>query len=106
MGRSNQSTWNYNQPNLKEGKWILEGAMLADGRISSYGQFTVGQNLFLGYRPWDGLNFEDASIASDMLIIEELFTSLHVEEWETSLQTTPFGTDTFVTFSYIIIHQI
>jgi DNA-directed RNA polymerase subunit beta len=104
--RSNQSNWQFQRPYVKEGIWVQSGDLLADGRASLHGQLAVGQNLLLGYIPWDGLNFEDAMVANYDLATKELFTSVHVEEWEVSLRKTPYGTEIFVPFSWALIDRV
>lgn len=72
---------------------------MADSRDSSFGHFSVGRNLLLGYIPWDGLNFEDAVVASENLVTKEVFTSAHIEEWITSSTQTQSNIEIFVPFS-------
>merc|ERR1712224_878610 len=104
--RSNQSTWSWQRNYVKEGTFVKAGDFLAEGRSSVHNQLAVGQNLLIGYIPWDGLNFEDAMVASEKLVVSETFTSAHIEEWETNLQHSPAGTEAFVPFSLRIINQI
>jgi DNA-directed RNA polymerase subunit beta len=103
--RSNQSTWRYHKPYVKEGDWVLKGDLLADGRASLCGNLAVGQNLLVCYMPWDGLNFEDAIVGSERLQIQETFTSIHIEEWESILKQTPNGVELFVPFSRELFWQ-
>jgi hypothetical protein len=104
--RSNQSTWRSESLYVQEGTWVQAGDLLADGSASLHGSFSVGQNLLIGYIPWDGLNFEDAIVATENLITKEIFTSTHVEQWETSLQRSFLGIETFVPFSFRLARRI
>ena len=104
--RSNQSTWRSQRLHVQEGTWVQSGDLLADGSSSLYGFFAAGQNLLVGYMPWDGLNFEDAMVVSEGLKNEETFTSTHIEYWETSLQRTSLGIETFVPFSFALARRI
>lgn len=104
--RSNQATWRRQRLYVQEGNWVQAGDLLADGSSSLHGFFTAGQNLLVGYMPWDGLNFEDAIVVSEGLKSEEIFTSIHVEQWETSLQRTSLGIETFVPFSFALARRI
>ena len=104
--RSNQATCRYQQPSVKLGIWIQAGDLLADSNDSLCGQFVVGRNLLLGYLPWDGLNFEDAVVASENLVTKEIFTNTHLEEWITSLAHTQLGIESFIPFSTRLVNCI
>jgi DNA-directed RNA polymerase subunit beta len=106
VGRSNQSIWCRQRVFVREGVWVHKGDLLADGRASLRGRLAVGHNLLLGYLPWDGLNFEDALVASERLKTKEIFTSIHVETWERKLQKTPLGIETFTPFSLSLVYRI
>merc|ERR1712224_1173400 len=104
--RSNQSTWSWQRNYVKEGTFVKAGDFLAEGRSSVHNQLAVGQNLLIGYIPWDGLNFEDAMVASESLVTKETFTSTHIEEWETSLKRIPLGKEVFVPFSLSLFSRM
>ena len=82
------------------------GDLLIDGRATLQGKQAVGKNLFIAYIPWDGLNFEDAMMVSTKLVVRELFTSIRIECYETSLHTTSRGKESFVPFSLILIFRV
>jgi len=106
ISRSNQGTWRWQSPCVYEGMWVRAGDVMGDRRTSLYGHLVIGQNLLLGYIAWDGINFEDAIVASESLVKSDLFTSNHIEEWETSLQRTIVGIESFVPFSSSLLHYI
>jgi hypothetical protein len=106
ISRSNQGTWRWQSPCVYEGMWVQAGDVIRDRRTSLYGHLVIGQNLLLGYIAWDGINFEDAIVASESLVKSDLFTSNHLEEWETSLQRTILGIEAFVPFSSALLHYI
>jgi hypothetical protein len=103
---TNQSTWRYHKPYVKEGDWVKKGDLLANGRASLRGNIAVGQNLLVSYIPWDGLNFEDAIVGSEALKTKESGTSIHVEEWESTVKETVNGREIFVPFSKELIDQL
>nr|YP_009139337.1 beta subunit of RNA polymerase [Lepidodinium chlorophorum]BAR72311.1 beta subunit of RNA polymerase [Lepidodinium chlorophorum] len=83
--QTNQSTLSQQYPCVKKSKWIQTGDLLSEGKASVFGYFAVGQNLFIRYIPWDGLNFEDGVVATEQLVIKETFTSMHIEKWNVDL---------------------
>ena len=89
--RSNQDTYFVHRPIVKENQWVEKTDILADNSTSVKGELALGQNILIGYTPWEGYNFEDAVLINERLISEELFTSLHIERYETEIQDTPFG---------------
>nr|BBI28724.1 beta subunit of RNA polymerase [Dinophyceae sp. MRD-151] len=104
--RSNQSTWRRQRLYVQEGTWVQPGDLLADCSSSLHGFFAAGQNLLIGYIPWDGLNFEDAMVVSEYVKYQETFTSTHIEQWETSLQRSSLRIETFVPFSFSLARRI
>jgi DNA-directed RNA polymerase subunit beta len=76
---SNQGTYMVHRPLVVEGQWVEKGDVLADNSSSQQGELAIGQNILVGYTPWEGYNFEDAVLISQRLIHNELYTSLHIE---------------------------
>jgi DNA-directed RNA polymerase subunit beta len=79
------------RPTVQEGQWVEKGDILADNSSSHQGELAIGQNILVGYTPWEGYNFEDAVLLSQRLIHDELYTSLHIERYEVEVRDTQFG---------------
>jgi DNA-directed RNA polymerase subunit beta len=75
------------RPTVQEGQWVEKGDILADNS-SSQQELAIGQNILVGYTPWEGYNFEDAVLLSQRLIHDELYTSLHIERYEVEVRDT------------------
>jgi len=88
---SNQGTVLAHRPSVLPGQWVEKGDLLADNRVSDQGELSIGQNLFVGYTPWEGYNFEDAVLLNQRVISDDLFTTLHIESYEITLKDTAFG---------------
>lgn len=91
FGGSNQGTVLAHRPSVLPGQWVEKGDLLADNRVSDQGELSIGQNLFVGYTPWEGYNFEDAVLLNQRVISDDLFTTLHIESYEMTLKDTAFG---------------
>nr|YP_009492137.1 RNA polymerase beta subunit [Pseudopediastrum integrum]AWI68791.1 RNA polymerase beta subunit [Pseudopediastrum integrum] len=74
-----------------EGDWVQEGDLLADAASSQAGELSLGQNLLIAYMPWEGYNYEDAILISERLVFEDLYTSIHIESYETETRKTKYG---------------
>jgi DNA-directed RNA polymerase subunit beta len=74
-----------------EGDWVQEGDLLADAASSQAGELSLGQNLLIAYMPWEGYNYEDAILISERLVCEDLYTSIHIESYETETRKTKYG---------------
>ena len=94
--RSNQQTCINHRPIVWKGETIQSGQMLTDGPAITESELSLGQNVLVGYMPWQGYNFEDAILISERLVYNDIFTSIHIERYkieidknsETSEQTT------------------
>ena len=94
--RSNQQTCINHRPIVWKGEIIKSGQMLTDGPAITSSELSLGQNILVGYMPWQGYNFEDAILISESLVYDDIFTSIHIERYkieidrnsETSEQTT------------------
>jgi DNA-directed RNA polymerase subunit beta len=91
--RSNQDTYLVHRPIVKIGQWIQRGDILADNSTSVQGELSIGQNILIGYLPWEGYNFEDAVLINQRLVYDDIFTSLHIERYETEIRETQFGSE-------------
>ncbi|AXF56645.1 DNA-directed RNA polymerase subunit beta [Salicibibacter kimchii] len=89
--RSNQGT-SYNQrPIVDSGDVIDKGEVLADGPSMDKGEMAIGRNVLLGFMTWEGYNYEDAIILSERLVKDDVFTSIHIEEYESEARDTKLG---------------
>jgi DNA-directed RNA polymerase subunit beta len=94
--RSNQQTCINHRPIVWKGEKIKSGQILTDGPAITDSELSLGQNVLVGYMPWQGYNFEDAILISERLVYDDIFTSIHIERYkieidknsETSEQTT------------------
>jgi hypothetical protein len=89
--RSNQDTSLFHRPSVKEGDWVQTGDLLADCSSSEGGEFSIGRNILIAYLPWEGYNYEDAILISERLVYDDLYTSIHVERYDISVETTNYG---------------
>jgi len=89
--RSNQAT-NINQkPVVKLGQRVKKGEVLADGSSTDKGELALGKNVLVAFMPWGGYNFEDAILLSERLVKEDVYTSIHIEEFEAEARETKLG---------------
>ncbi len=89
--RSNQNT-NINQrPVVKVGDLIAKGDVVADGASTDLGELALGQNMLVGFMPWNGYNFEDSILISERVVADDRFTSIHVEELTVVARDTKLG---------------
>ena len=91
--RSNQDTYLVHRPIVEQGQWVESGDILADNSTSNQGELSIGQNILIGYLPWEGYNFEDAVLLNKRLVYDDIFTSLHIERYETEIRDTQFGSE-------------
>ena len=93
--RSNQETILNHKNVLSERNWVQKGDLLADGSGSEKGDLAIGKNLLIAYMPWHGYNFEDAILINERLIYNDIFTSIHIERFETEIKKTNDGFEEF-----------
>ena len=91
FARSNQSTCINQRPIVSLGERVKEGDVLADGPATSQGEIALGKNILVGFMTWEGYNYEDAILLSERLVMEDVFTSIHVEEYECDARDTKLG---------------
>jgi DNA-directed RNA polymerase beta subunit len=89
--RSNQETCLNHVPAVTEGEWIQEGDLIADCSASHLGELALGKNVRIAYLPWEGYNFEDAVVISERLVLEDVYTSIHIQKYEVETKETKFG---------------
>jgi len=88
---TNQETSISQKPIVKRGQRIKKGDVLADGFATQGGELALGRNVLVAFMPWRGYNFEDAIILSERLVAEDIYTSIHIEEFETQVRETKRG---------------
>ena len=89
--RSNQSTSINQRPLVKAGDAVKAGEIIADGPSTRFGELALGRNVFVAFMPWNGYNFEDSILISESLVHEDIFTSIHIEEFEVLARDTKLG---------------
>jgi len=89
--RSNQATCINQKPIVKVGDVVQKGDVLADGPSTDRGELALGKNVLVAFMPWGGYNFEDAILISERLVKEDVFTSVHIEEFEVEARETKIG---------------
>ena len=91
FSRSNQSNC-YNQvPIVDKGERVEAGQVIADGPSTSNGEMALGKNPLIGFMTWEGYNYEDAVLLSERLVAEDVYTSVHIEEYEAEARDTKLG---------------
>ena len=89
--RSNAGTCYTQRPIVSVGEEVEKGEILADGPSMDNGEMALGQNLVVGFMMWDGYNYEDAVIMSERLVKDDVYTSIHIEEYESESRDTKLG---------------
>ena len=91
--RSNQSTCINQRPLVKVGDVVQAGDIIADGSSTELGELALGHNVLVAFMPWNGYNFEDSILISEKLVAEDVFTSIHIEEFEVMARDTKLGSE-------------
>jgi len=89
--RSNQGTCINQKPIVVKGERVEKGTVIADGPATSNGEIALGRNVLVGFMTWEGYNYEDAILISEKLVKEDIFTSIHIEEYEAEARDTKLG---------------
>jgi DNA-directed RNA polymerase subunit beta len=89
--RTNQDTCINQKPVVSAGERIKRGDVLADGCATNRGELALGRNVLVAFMPWRGYNFEDAIVVSERIVAEDVFTSIHIEEFELQVRDTKRG---------------
>ena len=89
--RSNQGTCMNQHPLISRGDRVEKGEILADGPSTDHGELALGQNPLIGFMTWEGYNFEDAVLISERLVQDDVYTSVHIEEYESEARDTKLG---------------
>ena len=91
FARSNQGNCMNQRPIVKKGDRVTKGMVIADGASTSNGEIALGKNPLIGFMTWEGYNYEDAVLLSERLVKEDVYTSVHIEEYETEARDTKLG---------------
>jgi DNA-directed RNA polymerase subunit beta len=91
--RSNQNTNIHQRPIVKKGDKLTKGDVIADGASTDLGELALGQNMLIGFMPWNGYNFEDSILISERVVAEDRYTSIHIEELVVMARDTKLGAE-------------
>ena len=91
FARSNQGTCINQHPIVKEGEIVKKGQVIADGPSTDEGEISLGRNVLIGFMTWEGYNYEDAVLLSERLVKDDVYTSIHIEEYESEARDTKLG---------------
>ena len=91
FARSNQGTCVNQRPVVEVGERVTNRQVLADGPSCDHGEIALGKNVLIGFMTWEGYNYEDAILLNERLVREDVFTSIHIEEYETESRDTKLG---------------
>ena len=89
--RSNQDTCINQTPLVREGDYVEKGDIIADGPASKIGELALGKNVTVAFMPWNGYNYEDSILISENLVVNDVFTSIHIQEFEVLARDTKLG---------------
>ena len=89
--RSNQNTCINQRPLVKKGDQVARGEVIADGPSTDLGELALGKNVLVAFMPWNGYNYEDSILISERLVKDDVFTSVHIEEFELAARDTKLG---------------
>lgn len=89
--RSNQNTCINQKPIVKKGDRVIKGQVIADGPATDRGELALGRNVLVAFMPWGGYNYEDSILISEKIVKEDIFTSIHIEEYEVMARDTKLG---------------
>ena len=89
--RSNQSTCITQKPLIRVGDQVAKGDIIADGPSTELGELALGRNVLVAFMPWNGYNFEDSILLSERIVKDDVFTSIHIEEFEVMARDTKLG---------------
>src|SRR5262249_3569097 len=89
--RSNQNTCINQRPLVKVGDYVKKGDIIADGPSTELGELALGRNVLVAFMPWNGYNFEDSILLSERIVKDDVFSSIHIEEFEVMARDTKLG---------------
>ena len=89
--RSNQGTCVNQRPVVAYGQHVEAGEVIADGPSTDQGEISLGKNVLIGFMTWEGYNYEDAVLINEKVVRDDVFTSIHIEEYEIESRDTKLG---------------
>ena len=89
--RTNNDTCNHQRPTVEVGEKVKAGDVLADGTATFNGELALGRNILVGFVPWNGYNYEDAVLISQRVVREDMYTSIHIKEFQIEIRETKLG---------------
>ena len=89
--RTNNDTCNHQRPTVSVGERVEKGGVLADGPATFNGELALGRNILVGFVPWNGYNYEDAVLISQRVVSEDMYTSIHIKEFQIEVRETKLG---------------
>ena len=89
--RTNNDTCNHQRPTVSVGERVKKGGVLADGPATFNGELALGRNILVGFVPWNGYNYEDAVLISQRVVSEDMYTSIHIKEFQIEVRETKLG---------------
>ncbi|MDP2740680.1 MAG: DNA-directed RNA polymerase subunit beta, partial [Pseudorhodobacter sp.] len=89
--RSNQSSCINQRPLVKVGDTVVRGEVVADGPCTDMGELAVGRNIIVAFMPWNGYNYEDSILISERILRDDVYTSIHIDEYEVAARDTKLG---------------
>ena len=89
--RTNNDTCNHQRPTVEVGQKVKKGDVLADGPATFNGELALGRNILVGFVPWNGYNYEDAILISQRVVREDMYTSIHIKEFQVEIRETKLG---------------
>ena len=89
--KTNSDTSNHQRPTVTVGEKVKAGDVLADGPATFNGELSLGRNILVGFVPWNGYNYEDAVLISQRVVKEDMYTSVHIHEFQTEIRETKLG---------------
>ena len=89
--RTNNDTCNHQRPTVEVGQKVKAGDVLADGPATFNGELALGRNILVGFVPWNGYNYEDAVLISQRVVREDMYTTIHIKEYQTEIRETKLG---------------
>lgn len=91
--RSNQSTCTNQKPIVNKGDKVTQGQVIADGPATDQGEISLGKNALIGFMTWEGYNYEDAVLINEKIVRDDVYTSIHIEEYEIEARDTKLGAE-------------
>ena len=91
--RSNQGTCINQRPIVEKGERVTKGMVIADGPATSNGEISLGKNALVGFMTWEGYNYEDAVLINEKIVRDDVYTSIHIEEYEIEARDTKLGAE-------------